>query len=67
MEKKLKELFEYQRFEKNARLEKMVREAELRCARELSMDELECVTAAGEIGVLSKDSLKPLENIRPKQ
>ena len=48
MEKKLKALFDYQRFEKNERLEKLIRETENRYAGELSDDDLSLVNAAGE-------------------
>lgn len=51
MEKKLKKLFDYQRFEKNERLEKLIRETESRYAKELSDDDLSLVNAAGETGV----------------
>ena len=52
MEKKLKKLFDYQRFEKNEKLEKLIRETESRYAKELSDDDLTLVNAAGgpEIG-----------------
>ncbi len=48
MEKKLKKLFDYQRFEKNEKLEKLIRETESRYAGELSDDDLTLVNAAGE-------------------
>lgn len=49
MEKKLKKLFDYQRFEKNQRLEELIRETESRYAKELSEEDLSLVSAAGEI------------------
>lgn len=49
MEKKLKKLFDYQRFEKNSRLKKLIRETENRQAAELSDEDLASVSAAGEI------------------
>ena len=49
MEKKLKKLFDYQRFEKNERLEKIIKETESRYGGELSDDDLSLVNAAGEI------------------
>ena len=49
MENKLKMLFDYQRFEKNASLEALIREAQTDYARELSDEELFMVAAAGEI------------------
>ena len=51
VDKKLKELFDFQKFEKNPRLEKMIGETEERCGRELSDDELSGVSAAGELTV----------------
>ena len=48
MEQKLEKLFDYQRFEKNERLEKQIREAENRYCKELSDDDLSFVNAAGE-------------------
>ena len=48
MEKKLKRLLDYQRFEKNEKLEKLIRETESRYAKELSDDDLSLVSAAGE-------------------
>lgn len=47
MEKKLKALFDYQRFEKNERLGKIIKETESRYERELSDDDLSLVNAAG--------------------
>ena len=45
---KLSMLFDYQRFEKNARLQKVIYEAHRRIeARELTDDELDQVAAAG--------------------
>ena len=52
MEKKLKKLFDYQRFEKNGKLEKIIAETESRNARKLSDDDLSLVNAAGEIDKL---------------
>ena len=48
MENKLKKLFDYQQFEKNEKLEKLIRETESRYAAELSDDDLSLVNAAGE-------------------
>ena len=47
MEKKLKQMFEYQRFAQNPRLEAIIRAAE-DGARELSDDDLSAVNAAGD-------------------
>ena len=49
MDRKLKMLFDYQRFEKNQRLEELIRETESRYAKELSEEDLSLVSAAGEI------------------
>ena len=47
MEQKLKRLFDYQKFQRNSRLEAMLAEAEGRCA-EVDEDALELVSAAGD-------------------
>lgn len=47
MEQKLKKLFDYQKFQKNPRLEAMLSEAEGRYDSGLSDDDLELVSAAG--------------------
>ena len=49
MEKKLKKLFGYQRFEQNEKLEKLIQETESRYTKELSEEDLSLVSAAGEI------------------
>ena len=54
MEKKLKKLFDYQRFEKNERLEKIIKETESRYAAELSDDDLSLVNAAGDTAIIGK-------------
>lgn len=60
MEKKLKKLFDYQKFEQNPRLQKLIGESEARLeAAELSDDSLEKVSAAGEPSVYLKDHKKP--------
>ena len=56
MENKLKKLFDYQRFEKNEKLEKLINEAEWRYAAELSDDDLSKVNAAGEASNVKADS-----------
>ena len=53
-EKKLKKLFDYQRFEKNEKLEKLIRETESRYAKELSDADLSLVNAAGDMIALNK-------------
>ena len=47
-ENTLKLLFDYHRFEPNARLSALVKESEQRNAEELSDDDLSLVAAAGE-------------------
>ena len=47
MEQKLKRLFDYQKFQKNHRLEAMLTEAKGRYQGSLSDDALEMVSAAG--------------------
>ena len=47
MENKLNRLFDYQRFEKNRRLERLIEEAESHRSTALSDEELMTVTAAG--------------------
>lgn len=48
MENKLKKLFDYQRFENNARLSAIIADTDSRYSRELSDDDLFMVNAAGE-------------------
>ena len=48
MEKKLTRLFDYQRFENNARLSKIIAATEAKYATQLSEDDLFLVNAAGE-------------------
>lgn len=56
MEKRLKALFDYQRFEKNSRLADIVEQTESRYKVELSDEELFFVNAAGE---LNTENRKP--------
>lgn len=59
MERKLKNLFDYQKFEKNDRLDKLIEETMNRYEKfELSDDDLEYVNAAGV-----KDPNKPTFNV----
>ena len=55
MEKKLRVLFEYQRFDGSKDLDALIRETEQRNSRQLSEDELTLVNAAGEIGEMKAD------------
>ena len=49
MENKLKTLFDYQRFDPSPRLEKLIHATESPTRRELSDDEAEMVSAAGDL------------------
>ena len=53
IEETLKELFDYQKFEKNIGSERFIQDAENRYAKELSDEDLNLVNAAGEIIVES--------------
>ncbi len=61
MERKLNAIFDYQNFEKNPRLEKLISETENRYARELSDDDLTFVNAAGDFnmsgGLISENEI----------
>lgn len=46
--KKLTALFDYQRFERNKKLQALIEDTENRCMNALSDDDLEWVSAAGE-------------------
>ena len=61
MEQKLKRLFDYQKFQRNSRLEAMLAEAEGRCA-EVDDEALELVSAAGEQGITAVD-LSPEDHL----
>lgn len=64
MEKKLKQLFDFQRFEKNQKLDKMIQETENYYSKELSDKELSFVAAAGdwtEDGNVKKEIVKDNE------
>ena len=56
MEKKLQELFAYQKFECNPELDRLIRETEERYPVALSDDELEQVSAAGVFQPVKNDS-----------
>ena len=64
MERKLKALFDFQRFEGNASLQSVIDSVHARCAMsELSDDELGFVSAAGSVntGKPSNDPEKPVK------
>ena len=60
MEDKLKKLFDYQCFERNEKLEKLIGEAESRFARELSDEELTYVNAAGDEAMTAQPKISGL-------
>ncbi len=62
MEKKLTAMFDYQRFENNSRLAKMIASTESRYAKALSDDELTMVSAAGTIPDQKYDSPRIEDN-----
>ncbi len=64
MENRLKQLFEYQKFEQNPNLEKVIRETEMRYPEELSEDELEMVSAAGIQHTMQQEEFNP-DNQKP--
>ena len=49
MESLLTQLFDFQRFMRDPELDALIGDAESGCAVELSDDELECLSAAGEL------------------
>ena len=49
MERKLKNLFDYQKFRGNARLEAMLADVEQRYGNAISDDDLSAVSAAGDL------------------
>ena len=56
MERKLKRLFDYQKFQRNVRLGAMVAEVESRYENGISDEDLAFVSAAGEITVRKEDA-----------
>ena len=58
MDEKMKKLFDYQRFENNSRLAKIIADTGSRYAHELSDEELSLVNAAGEIIIETKKDLR---------
>lgn len=57
MSDRLKSLFEYQKFEKNDKLDKLIKETEGRTLDRLSDDALDMVNAAGNIGKIKVGKL----------
>lgn len=64
MENRLRALFDYQRFEKNAHLERLINETESRYAMELSDDDLDMLNAAGVPDMPGKINNTDEENTR---
>lgn len=48
MSNTLKNIFDYQKFESNSKLSKLIKETEERYANAVSLDELDMVVAAGK-------------------
>lgn len=63
MEQKLKRLFDYQRFQKNSRLEAMLAEAEGRYAGGLTDETLELVSAAGDDQLLLQGIIEGVDHV----
>ena len=59
MKNEIKKLFDYQRFENNARLADIISQTESRYKKALSDEELFLVNAAGELNTENK---KPLDD-----
>lgn len=58
MENMLKKLFDYQKFENNARLSSLIKETEERYSAALSDEELFMVAAAGEPELNAEPNIK---------
>lgn len=55
MDNKMKALFEYQKFERNTKLEALIKEMENRYEKKLSDEELLTVCAAGDTDLLQSE------------
>ena len=66
-ENTLKQLFEYQKFEKNSRLAAMIADTESRYNRALNDDDLSFVAAAGEQPEARERELTDSKETRKKQ
>lgn len=67
MEKKLKVLFDYQHFERNAHLAKLISETESQYARELSDEDLTLVNAAGELDMIGAATRQSTDSTEPSK
>lgn len=63
MEKKLAKLFDYQKFEQNEGLSKLIKETDERQAKALTDEELEMVSAAGENQREVRKIIEDIENL----
>lgn len=67
MEKELKRLFEYQKFENNARLAALIAETENRYRKEIDEEDLFYVNAAQGVTMPAKDTPEILKMLDPEQ
>lgn len=67
MEEKLGLLFDYQRFQKNRRIEQLLREMEGRYGKELTEDTLSLVSAAGDVSREEKRECRLMEGQHEEQ
>lgn len=58
MEKILEKLFDYQHFENNEKLEKLIRKTSDRYTAQLSEDELSLVNAAGDASIIGGSGME---------
>ena len=65
MEKKLKNIFDYHRFEQNEALERLIRDTESRYGTALTEEELDLVFAAGEPEILEES--QKMQERRPAE
>ena len=62
MEQKLKRLFDYQKFQRNSRLDAMLAEAEGRCA-EVDDEALELISAAGDAPLILQGIIEGVDPV----
>lgn len=67
MEKKLKSMFEYQRFAANDRLSRIIAETEERYGREIDDDDLWMVNAAGAPVLPDDDKKRKLPGVQKRK
>ncbi len=61
MSNTLKNIFDYQKFESNSKLSKLIKETEERYANAVSLDELDMVVAAGKTHADEQDAKKMMK------